>query len=159
MPNPPLPTNPDLPAGSLSSLYEQDETAWLEVMSRLAAERRGDELDYEHLSEYLADMAKRDRREVLSRLTVLLVHLLKWQHQPERRSGSWRSTIREQRHELTDLLESGTLRNHALDVLPTAYERAIRRAADETGLDPSTFPTSCPFSLEAILAEEDSSDA
>lgn len=65
-------------------LYETDETAWLEQMSKLISERRYGELDYEHLSEYLLDMAKRDRREVLHRLTTLLAHLVKWGHQPAR---------------------------------------------------------------------------
>src|SRR5260370_22388682 len=81
----------------LSVLYERDETAWLEAMSALAAGRRYAEMDYLHLSEYLADMAKRDRREVFSRLVVLLSHLLKWEYQPDKRSGSWRGTIRGQR--------------------------------------------------------------
>src|SRR5208337_499667 len=52
-------------------LYTRDETAWLDVMARLIAERRFGELDYEHLHEFLTDMARRDRREVLSRLTAL----------------------------------------------------------------------------------------
>src|SRR5438105_12801289 len=89
---------------NLSLLYERDETAWLEAMSALAASGQYVELDFPHLSEYLADMAKRDRREVISRLVVLLCHLLKWEHQPERRSGSWRGTIRAQRRELRQLL-------------------------------------------------------
>src|SRR5215471_13894744 len=89
----------------LSVLYEQDETAWLEAMSALAAAGRYDEMDFAHLSEYLTDMARRDRREVFSRLVVLLTHLLKWEHQADRRSGSWRGTIREQRRELRQLLE------------------------------------------------------
>ena len=40
-------------------------------MARLIAERRFGELDYEHLHEFLTDMARRDRREVLSRLKTL----------------------------------------------------------------------------------------
>src|SRR4051812_45488797 len=106
----------------LSLLYEQDETAWLEEMSKLAAGGRIAEMDCPHLSEYLADMAKRDRREVFSRLVVLLTHLLKWEHQPDRRGDSWVGTIFEQRRELRMLLESGVLRNHALDVLADAYD-------------------------------------
>ena len=81
----------------LSLLYERDETAWLEEMSRLAAEGRFAEMDHRNLSEYLADMAKRDRREVFSRLVVLLTHLLKWAHQPDRRSESWLEPTAEQR--------------------------------------------------------------
>src|ERR1700724_1984813 len=124
----------------LSVLYERDETAWLEAMSALAASGRFAEMDFLHLSEYLADMAKRDRREVFSRLVVLLTHLLKWEHQPDRRSGSWRGTIREQRRELRQLVESGTLRNHAEVVLAGAYAEARQQAADETELDLSLFP-------------------
>jgi hypothetical protein len=140
-------------AVDLSALYERDETAWLEAMSALAASGRYAEMDYRHLSEYLADMAKRDRREVFSRLVVLLSHLLKWEHQPEQRSGSWRGTIRAQRRELRQLLESGTLRNHAQAVLADAYAEARRQAADETELSPDVFPAEDTRTLDELLAE------
>jgi hypothetical protein len=140
-------------APNLSLLYERDETAWLEAMAALAASGRYAEMDYQHLSEYLADMAKRDRREVFSRLVVLLSHLLKWEHQPERRSGSWRGTIREQRRELRQLLESGTLRKHAEAVLEDAYAEARRQAADETELPLGEFPVENRWGLDELLAE------
>ena len=140
-------------AMALSVLYEQDETAWLEVMATLAAEGRYAELDGPNLAEYLADMAKRDRREVFSRLIVLLTHLLKWDHQPDQRGGSWRGTIREQRRELRQLLESGTLRNHAATVLHDAYAEARRQAADETELDIGVFPVENPWDLDEALQE------
>jgi hypothetical protein len=132
-------------AHDLTMLYEQDETAWLETMAAMAASGRFGEMDYVHLSEYLTDMARRDRREVFGRLVVLLSHLLKWEYQPERRSGTWRGTIREQRRELRQLVESGTLRNHAKAVLADAYAEARRQAADETELSLDVFPiwTSC----------------
>ena len=139
----------------LSVLYEQDETAWLETMSALAASGRYAEMDWSHLSEYLADMAKRDRREVFSRLVVLLSHLLKWEHQPDRRSGSWRGTIREQRRELRQLLVSGTLRNHAEAVLASAYAEARRQAADETERSLDVFPAEDARGLDELLAEPD----
>ncbi len=100
------------------SLYEQDETAWLEQTAGLVAQRRFDEIDHESLSEYLTEMARRDRREVLSRLTVLLVHLLKWDHLPEQQTNSWQATILHQREELRDLLESRTLENYAARFWP-----------------------------------------
>jgi hypothetical protein len=137
----------------LSVLYDQDETAWLEAMSALAANGRHAEMDFKHLSEYLADMAKRDKREVFTRLVVLLCHLLKCAHQPERRSGSWRGTIREQRRELRQLLTSGTLRNHAEAVLADAYAEARRQAADETELSVDVFPVEDVRGLDELLAE------
>ena len=134
------------------SLYEQDETAWLEQTASLVAQRRFDEIDREHLSEYLADMARRDKREVLSRLVVLLTHLLKWDHQPDHRSNSWLGTIVTQRRELRQLLESGSLRVHARDVLSQAYQHALEQAAAETGLELILFPTECPWTLDDLMA-------
>ena len=138
----------------LDLLYQNDETAWLEAMSALAAEERLAEMDFRNLAEYLADMATRDRREVLSRLVTLLTHLLKWEQQSERRSGSWKGTIREQRRELRQLFDSGTLRNHAESVLPDAYAEAREQAADETLLDVGTFPLANPWSLAEVMDEE-----
>jgi hypothetical protein len=138
---------------SLELLYEQDETAWLEAMAKLAAQRRLEEMDFEHLSEYLTDMARRDRREVFSRLVVLLSHLLKWEQQADKRSGSWRGTMRAQRRELRHLLESGTLRNHAEKVLVEAYAEARKQAADETELELVTFPLECAWGLDELLSE------
>jgi hypothetical protein len=134
-----------------SELYHEDETAWLEAMAGLVAERRYDELDHEHLSEFLAAMARRDKREVLSRLATLLAHLLKWEHQPDQRSNSWRATLAVQQQELKDLLESRTLLNYANEVLAKAYERAVRQASLETGLPAGSFPVECPLSAEGVL--------
>lgn len=139
----------------LAALYEADETAWLDAMSRLAAAGRHAEMDFPSLSEYLADMAKRDRREVFSRLVTLLMHLLKWEYQPERRTGSWQSTIMEQKREMRDILESGTLRNHATDVFAKAYDAARKQAAAETGLPRDSFPAECALDLEAVIADEE----
>src|SRR5439155_23872998 len=113
------------------------------------------EMDYLHLSEYLADMAKRDRREVSSRLVTLLIHLLKWEQQPDQRSGSWQGTILEQRRELRKLLESGTLHKHALSVLAEAYADARKQAAAETGLPRGTFPAECGWDLESLLEDKE----
>jgi len=137
----------------LPSLYLDDETAWLELMAQLVEERRFAELDHQHLGEYLRDMARRDRREVVSRLTVLLAHLLKWEHQPDQRTGSWQATILHQRQELRDLLESRTLRNHAEEGLARAYERAVKQVMVETGLPQDRLPAACPWPLDEILPE------
>ena len=144
---------PAAEAVDLGVLYDRDETAWLEAMAALAAERRYAEMDFRNLSEYLTDMARRDKREVFSRLVVLLAHLLKREHQPDRRGGTWRGTIREQRRELRQLLESGTLRNHALAVFADAYAEARRQAADEAELDVATFPAESPWGLDEAVEE------
>ena len=139
------------PTPSVSELYETDETAWLETMAGFVRERRLNELDYVHLAEYLEDMARRDKREVLSRLALLLAHLLKWKHQPEKRSSSWRVTIETQLQELMELLESGVLRNYAEEILAKAYANGIRLAIADTGLPAGSFPAICPYSIESLL--------
>jgi hypothetical protein len=130
-----------------------DETAWLDHTAELLRSGRLNQVDTEALAEYLEDMAKRDRREVYSRLVVLFAHLLKWEHQPAWRSGSWQATILEQQRELRQLLESGTLENHALAVLVEAYADARKQAAAETGLARAAFPDECPWDLQAALAD------
>ena len=111
-------------------------------------------LDHQHLQEYLSDMAKRDRREVRNRLAVLLAHLLKWRHQPEKQTGSWRATIREQRIQLRQLLDSKTLKNHACKVLSDAYADSRKLAADETEMKLSKFPKECPWDVDELLADD-----
>jgi hypothetical protein len=141
----------------LSKLYHQDETAWLQAMSELAAAGHHTEMDFRHLSEYLADMAKRDFREVYSRLVVLWTHILKWDRQPRKRSGSWRGTIMEQRRELNLLLESETLRNYAESILAEVFLHARQQAAAETGLARADFPEADPRTLDDLLTDAEQS--
>ena len=139
---------------SLADLYEADETAWLEVMAKLAAERRAGDFDYDNLCEFLTSMANRDRRELYSRLIILLTHILKWEFQPERRGSSWRTTIRTQQRELRFDVRSGTLRNYGAEVFADCYAAARVDAADETGLPVETFPAVPPWTLPDVLAWE-----
>jgi hypothetical protein len=132
-------------------LYETDETAWLEAMSEHAARGDHQSIDFPHLAEYLSDMASRDRREVESRLWVLMGHLLKWQHQPQARSRSLVSTILRQRWELQYMLSSPTLRSHAGDVLTSVYETARQWAVVENWLEQHRYPGQCPYTLEDVL--------
>lgn len=134
-----------------SDLFLEDETAWLEWMAERIQAGAHEELDYRHLQEYLLDMAKRDRREVESRLVVLMMHVLKWVAQPQGRCGSWRSTILEQQFELGRLAGQGVLRNHAESTLPELYLVAVKRAVAETGLAPEVFPPECEYAFDDLL--------
>jgi hypothetical protein len=138
----------------LADLYEADETAWLDAMAELIGAGRFDELDHVHLGEYLADMARSDRRKVESRLAILMMHVLKWLHQEEMRTPSWRRTISAQRQQLNRLFKSGALRKHAESVLTEVYSDAVELAADETELTEETFPAECPWTLEQLLSAE-----
>lgn len=137
----------------LSVLYVEDETAWLEESAELIRAGRARELDLANLEEFLDSMARRDRREVRSRLRVLLTHVLKWLCQPEKRTSGWRATVQAQRFELEGLLESKTLHNHAEAILGDVFETAVEIAMAETQLTRTAFPTACPFTVDALLSE------
>ncbi len=128
----------------------------MEEMASLMHEQRYEELDYSNLETFLIEMAQRERREVKSRLTVLLTHLLKFDYQPEQRSRSWQVTILLQRRELHELLESGALRNYFPTIIESAYANAVKQAALETGLPETALPVTCPYSPAQILDEETS---
>jgi Domain of unknown function DUF29 len=136
---------------ALQDLYEQDETAWLDQMADLIRQGRYEELDYTNLGEYLSDMAVRDRREVKSLLTTFLADWLRWEKQPERRSGEWAANIVAQRQELADLVFSGVLRSHAEAVLDDAYDNAARQVAIETGDSIDSFPRERPCSIDELI--------
>lgn len=136
------------------SLYLTDETAWLEKTAQHVDERRFDLIDCDELKEFLSDMAKRDRRESQNRLAVLLTHLLKWDFQVENRSNSWKGSILTQQRELEGILDSGTLRRHAEEVLDKVYQSAVKQAAAETGLSKEAFPTTSPWTLAEAVGRE-----
>src|SRR5215471_12924999 len=89
---------------SHGNLYERDYYTWALEQARALQERRAERLDWDNLGEEVADLARRDVHSLRSQLARLLAHLLKWQHQPRRRSNSWRASIRTARREMRDLL-------------------------------------------------------
>ncbi|MET0855330.1 MAG: DUF29 domain-containing protein [Telluria sp.] len=132
--------------------YEQDLVLWYQHQIALLRERRFDELDVENLIEELRGAMSKERRELASRLKVLLMHLLKCQFQHSRISGSWLGTLTTQRDEIEKLLESSpSLRPSLMQVAEKAYPIAVRLAVHETGLPESVFPVSNPYSAGQLL--------
>jgi hypothetical protein len=132
--------------------YESDFYAWLQHQANLLRDEVFEQLDLPNLIEEIEAMARRERRERISRLTVLLTHLLKWQIQTEIRSRGWQTTIRIQRHEIEDLLaDSPSLRTLLDQSIDTAYPRARIKAIEETGLLFPAFPGVCPFTSQQLL--------
>jgi len=136
----------------LARLYDQDFLLWTEETGRLLRAGRLDELDIEHIAEEIEDMGKSQKRELESRLTVLLMHLLKWGWQRDKRSGSWKGTVANQRAELRRLFrDSPSLKNQVTKAVAESYGDAVEGAILETALPAETFPKRCPFTPEQIL--------
>ena len=108
-----------------------------------------------NLIEEIDDMGKSQKQAVRSNLIVVLMHLLKYKYQPDRRSGSWKYTIREHRRRLIEAFEdSPSLRIFFAEVFDKCYQNARKEAADETALSLGTFPSESPFTPEQTLDED-----
>ena len=141
------------------TLYDQDFYLWTQREAGLLRSGDAKEADLAHIAEELEDLGRRDRHGMESRVRVLLMHLLKWMHQPERREGStWLSTIISQRRELELLLRDSPSLRHLLECDTTLYEEAYRKArkdaSRETTLPLSNFRECRPFTVDQILDED-----
>jgi len=138
----------------LTATYENDFYAWLLQNAQLIRQGQFSKIDRDNIAEELEGMARSDKRQLASRLAVLLAHLLKWELQPDKRSSNWRGTIKEQRKRILKLLaESPSLKNELYSQLVDTYESAIIIASNDTGISEFDFPSRCPFELEQILNE------
>ena len=134
--------------------YETDFYQWTQQQADLLRQGALSALDVENLIEEIEDMGASNRRSLGSFLDLVIMHLLKWRYQPERRSNSWKSSIRKGRHAIERLLEESPSLKPRLSVMVTAeYRRARSEAADETGLPLTTFPDVCPFTAEQIAGD------
>lgn len=133
--------------------YETDFHNWALQQADFLQQSAFEKLDVGNLIEELQAMSGRERRELISRLRVLLMHLLKWQYQPNYPiKTSWQTTINNQRDDLNLLLEdSPSLIPKLPDSITKAYPAAVREAVQESGLAKSTFPTQCPWTTEQVL--------
>jgi hypothetical protein len=133
------------------TLYDSDFYAWLNEQAALLRAGRLSELDIENLAEEIESMGRSEKRELVSRLQVLIMHLLKWQFQPGFRSKSWQLTIEEQRIRVDrHLTENPSLKAELNEAIGSAHSIAVLAAARETGLSLETFPPACPWSFAQI---------
>jgi Domain of unknown function DUF29 len=134
-------------------LYERDYYTWALEQARALREQRPEALDWKNLAEEVEDLGRSERRELQSRLEVLLTHLLKWQLQPKRRTRSWNATMAIQRVKIRQLLdENPALKLSIPDVLARAYEPARIEVLSrlKTAAQPPA-PNSCPWTFEQVI--------
>lgn len=131
--------------------YEQDFYGWTQEQAALLRSGRLTDLDIENLIEEVETMGRSEKRALESRLSVLLLHLLKWHYQPPKRGNSWKYTIIEQRLKFQRVLKQNPgLKSEINTILTDAYEYALLKATHETGLRADIFPAQCPWTLEQL---------
>jgi hypothetical protein len=137
-----------------SDLYDRDFVAWSDEQALLLEQERYSELDLIHLIEEVRDLGRRERDAIESQLERLLLHLLKWQYQPSKRTSSWEISIKDARRQIKKFCKKyPVLVKHIQrkDVFDECYLNAREAATDETELPENTFPLDYPHSLEQVL--------
>jgi len=135
--------------------YERDFYSWLMEQARFVREGRWNALDRENLAEEIESLGREQFNKLESALRVLLLHMLKWDHQPQLRSRSWSLSIKAQRVELDDVVgDNPGLKPRTGEAIARGYRKARIEAARETGLDEDQFPQQCPYSWDEIVLRE-----
>lgn len=133
-------------------LYETDYLKWIETTVEKLRVRDYSNIDWENLIEEIEDMGRSERRSLESNLVVVLMHLLKWQFQPDKRSGSWKGSIAEHRRRIRKTIEdSPSLKPYLEGVLSECYSDALEQASAETGLSVEIFPQLCPYTSAEVV--------
>ena len=146
------PTAPDKPA---AADYETDFYSWSLEQARSVREGQWAQIDRENVAEEIESLGREEFNKLESAFRVLLMHMLKWDHQPKRRSRSWIISIKEQRLVVNHILaDNPGLRPRIPEAIERAYQRAILAAAKETKLDEAVFPEALVYSFDDIMTRE-----
>lgn len=133
-----------------TSLYDSDTSAWATEQADAIRRRAFNEIDWQNVAEEIEDLARRERRRIYGQLVTACTHLLKWEHQPEMRSNSWRAAVVKARGRIAKLVRDNPSEQHyPAAALAEAYHDARPIAEAETGL--SGLPVACPWTIEQVL--------
>jgi hypothetical protein len=139
-------------AGQEPARYDRDLYSWAIEQAALLRAGRIAEVDALNIAEEIDDVGNEQYDKLESALRVILLHLLKWDHQPSHRSRSWYlSVMAHRRHVLKVLRKNPGLKSVRDEAVSEAYEDARIEAADETLLDLDVFPHDCPYSFSDIM--------
>jgi Domain of unknown function DUF29 len=133
--------------------YDRDFYAWSLEQARLVREGRWDAVDRDNVAEEIESLGREQFNKLESALRVLMVHMLKWDHQSALRSRGWALSIKAQRVELDDVIaDNPGLKPRIGEAISRGYRKASIEAARETGLDEDQFPETCPYGWNDIVS-------
>ncbi len=143
------------PPEPVGAAYERDFYTWSQEQARLLRAGLWNAVDRENVAEEIESLGREQFNKLESALRVLLLHLLKWDHQPSKRTRSWALSVKDQRVAFDHVLaDNPGLKSRLDEALARAYRRARIQAAAETGLPEEAFPESCPYGLDEIATRE-----
>jgi hypothetical protein len=133
--------------------YDRDFYSWSLEQARLVREGRWDAVDRANVAEEIESLGREQFNKLESALRVLMLHMLKWDHQPALRSRSWVLSIQTQRLELEDIVaDNPGLRPRIAEAIARAYRKARLEASRETGIAEESFPQTCPYAWDDIVS-------
>ena len=133
--------------------YDSDFYSWSQQQGRLVREGRWSEVDRENVAEEIESLGREQFDKLESAIRIILIHMLKSDHQPKKRSRSWALSIYALRLDLEDVLSDNPgLKLRIAEAIDRAHRKARAEAAKETGLKLSTFPATCPYSFADITS-------
>lgn len=135
-------------------LHDKDFYAWAKETAQLLKEGKFSEVDVMNIAEEIEELGMSERRAVISQMSRLIAHLLKWKYQPHLRGNSWKISINQARDQIlivTD--ESKNLQKELPEIIQKSYKYGVKWAANEMGIELKKFPQKCPFTLEQCLDE------
>ena len=133
--------------------YKDDPYTWALEQADLLRDGRLDLIDTVNLADEIAAWAHYLADKLRSDLARVLQHLLKWDHQPERRSRSWALSIEEHRRRVSEHLRDGPgLRSILLELSARAYADGRGHALRDTRLPRTALPVICPYTWDDIMS-------
>jgi len=135
-----------------TSLYDLDFYDWIQHQVNTLRTRKFSELDLENLIEEMEAVGRSEKRSLVSSLSLVLMHLIKWQYQPDFRSKSWMFTTRNHRREVSAILkDSPSLKAYLETAIERAWKDARIEAEKETGIESERFPQTCPWTFDEFM--------
>ncbi|MBD2290499.1 DUF29 domain-containing protein [Microcystis wesenbergii FACHB-1317] len=136
----------------LKTLYEIDDSLWLEETIELLKNKRYEDLDLENLIEELEDLGNEKKFRVASFLQQIIRHCLLlqfWTREREYNQAHWQAEIVSFKDKLKRYLTTN-LRKYLEQEFDNIYEDAVRYVRQKTD-NQVNFPDTCPYSLEELL--------
>jgi hypothetical protein len=136
------------------SNYSKDIYKWTIDQVKYLNSKDFNKIDVENIIEEIKSLGTKEKHAIYSHLIILLMHLLKKEYQPSKKSKSWDRSIFNSKVEIEwQLKYSPSLKNYMKDVFDDAYQKARKKAALETSLDIDIFPKKCPWTIKEILKD------
>ena len=135
--------------------YDLDFYGWANDQASLLRAGTLALADMENIAEEIESMGRGEKRELVNRLTILLLHLLKWKFQRRLRGASWEASIKIPRLQIVDhLADNPSLKSKLAQAIAAAYRVAVVEAAAETGLADSDFPAASPWGFDEMMKSD-----